>query len=124
MTSKEAFKIGYLSRCVEDGLSNDEILGSVKTASDKLAGLTDAVGKLITTVGGIGVPLALAVPPGLGILGGYGLAKATDVDERDVKDLQRQEVLDTYRRESERARRQKALRDYAKYRQRTGRVFL
>jgi hypothetical protein len=119
LNALEAFKVGFLSRCVEAGLGVDEIAGCVKRARDmmeKHAGLIGDLGGGLKALGGgllqYGVPLALAAPPILGGAAGYGLSRATDVDDTDVADIKNQEVIDEYRRQSERLKRQKAVRDY------------
>ena len=131
LTAMEAFKCGFLARCVEDRLTSEQILTTVKRAADlleKQAGIIDkAVDIGQGAVGGAfnyGVPLALAAPPLLGGLAGLSLAKATDIDDTDVADVKDRELLDEYRRQSGKLRRQKAIREYAKARQQTGRMFI
>jgi len=133
LSARDAFKVGFLSRCVENGLGPAEILAAVKAAGDlleKRAFLGDLVGKGVDLAKGVGgaalgygLPLALAAPVVGGGALGYGLAKATDVDDTDIKEIKDQEVVDEYRRQTEKLRRQKAVRDYHRLVQRTGRVF-
>lgn len=112
---KDAFKVGFLHRCAEAGLSRDEIRDTVKTAQDKLASLLGGVaGPLASAATSIGAPMALLAPPLLGGAAGYALSRATDIDDTDVKDVQDRELLDTYKTESDRLRRQKAVRDFKK----------
>lgn len=134
LTAQDAFKAGYLARCVEDGLSPDEIAGSVKVASDllekqglldKLLGSALDVGKGVAgTAAHYGIPAAILAPPILGAAGGYGLAKLTDIDDRDVADIKDREVIDEYHRQTEKLQRRKAVRDFLKNRQTSGRMFL
>lgn len=126
MQPREAFKIGFLARCVEEGLSPEETHARAKTAADcfaKQAGLKDTV----DAVKGVGVPLAL-LAAGAPILTGGGAAyfvnKATDTDATDVQEIKDKELADTYRRMADQLRRQRKLRDYKSERKRTGRVFL
>lgn len=120
LTAQEAFKVGFLARCVRDGQTPDQILARVKQAAALLekraflGGLLDAAGGAAKSVAGYGLPLALAAPPVLGGLGGYALAKATDVDDTDVDDVKNREIVDELRRQTEALRRQKAVRDYRK----------
>lgn len=65
-----------------------------------------------------------AAPPILGGLAGYGIAKATDVDDTDADAIKNQELVEEYRRQAERLQRQKAVRDYTKEVKHTGRVFM
>jgi hypothetical protein len=116
LTPHEAFKVGFLARCVRDGLTPEQIHDRVKTAADLfekeafLGSLIGAAGNAVKGMGGYALPLAIAAPPVLGGLGGYALAKATDVDDTDVEDIKGQEVLDEYRRQAERLRRLQAAR--------------
>ena len=36
LSGQESFKVGFLSRCVEEGVSNEEALQRIKAASDSL----------------------------------------------------------------------------------------
>lgn len=134
LSDKDAFKVGFLQRCVQDGLTPDQMLLRVKTAGELLekraflggllGGAAGAVGSAGKTMAGYGIPLALAAPPILGGLAGYGLAKATDVDDTDADAIKNQELVEEYRRQAERLQRQKAVRDYTKEVKHTGRVFM
>jgi hypothetical protein len=135
LSAREAFKAGFLARCVDDRLSPEETEKRAAAAlalMDKAAGaVAGALGKgydlgksLIGGAIGYGLPAALAAPPIAGGLAGYGLARATDVDDTDVAEVKDREVLDEYRRQAARLRRQTAVREYQKARKRTGRVFV
>lgn len=128
LSAREAFKVGFIARCVEHGMTTDQMLGAVKSAMDKLAlfgAVGDAAKELTRLVGSVGVPLALAAPPVIGGLAGAGLAKATDVSDKDVSDIKDREVIDTYRTEAAKVRRQQAIRQMQAAKQsRGGRMFL
>lgn len=133
LSSREAFKVGFLARCAVLGLSHEETMAAVKQASEKnaLLGLEAIPGKFLdmarslgSTALGWGIPLALAAPPMVGGLAGYGLAKATDISDKDVEDVKNQEVMDEYKKQTARLRRQRAIRDYYAARKQTGRIFL
>jgi hypothetical protein len=134
LSPKEMFKVAFLARCVHDGLSPEQMLSRVKLATDMLekrafiGGLlgsaAGAVGGAAKGIAGYGIPLALAAPPILGGLAGYGLAKATDVDDTDVDAIKNQELVEEYRRQAERLKRQKSVRDYTKEVQTSGRMFM
>ncbi len=124
LTKREAFKVGFMSRCVEEGLSPEETLGRVKAARDKLAGLADIAKPVIGGAVNVGVPALLAAPPVLGGLTGFLAAKATDVDDTDVKEIRSRELIREYDRQAEQALRDKEVRDYRRQRDRTGRIFL
>jgi hypothetical protein len=128
LSAREAFKVGFMARCVEHGMNTEQMLGAVKTAMDKLAllGVIGDAGKELLRLGGsVGVPLALAAPPILGGIAGAGLAKVTDVSDKDVSDIKDREVIDTYRTEAAKVRRQQAIRALQQAKQnRGGRMFL
>jgi outer membrane lipoprotein SlyB len=101
LTAQEAFKVGFLARCVEDGL-----------------------GRWATDVGiGYGVPLAAAAPWVAGGAAGYGLARATDISDTDVGEIKDRELMSEYRRQTDQLLRQRAVRDYARAVRQSGRVF-
>jgi len=135
LSSRDAFKVGFLSRCVEEGLTLEEAHERVKEAMDKMGGIVGDItsipvkaleaGKAVAApLLSYGLPLAIAAPPILGGVAGYGLAKATDVDDQDPEEVKKQEVADEYRRQTARLLRQRAMREYRARRKQTGRVFL
>lgn len=130
LSDKDAFKVGFLARCIADGVPPSGILPLVKQAQEKFAGLGGLIDKGIGAAGtaagavaGWGVPLALLAPPALGAAAGYGLARATDIDDTDVDDVKDTELLDEYRRQTEQLNRDSLIRRYAQNRKQTGRVF-
>jgi hypothetical protein len=133
LSPREAFKAGFLARCLDDGLTADQIAGRAEKAAaalEKVGSLGQLAGQAVSLAGkavgglaGYGVPLAIAGPPVLGGVAGYGLARATDIDPSDVDDVKDREVVDEYRRQADRLRRQTAARDYRRARARTGRMF-
>ncbi len=126
LSARDRFKLGFLRRCVEEGLDRDQIAARVKQAD----GLGDIYGEakglgghMINLGTGLakgvleyGMPLAIAAPPVLGGLAGYGLARATDIDDTDVADIRDQELIEEYRRQAEQLQRQNIVRDYQKAR--------
>jgi DNA helicase TIP49 (TBP-interacting protein) len=143
MQPHEAFKLGFLSRCVEEGLSPQQTNVLAKSAAEMLtkqAFVREAIGQVTGTVkdtadAGKSVvefgksmwplaALAVGVPAGAGALTAYLQNSATDSDSSDVEDAKRQELLDTYRRMTEQMNRQQKLRGYKEQRKRTGQVFL
>lgn len=134
LTAKEAFKIGFLAKCAEDGLTPDQMLARVKAAKDAfekrafigglLGSAAGAVGGAAKTVAGYGIPLALAAPPILGGLAGYGLAKATDVDDTDVDDIKNRELVEEYKRQAAKLQQQAAVRKYKQERSSQGRPLM
>jgi len=131
LTAREAFKVGFISRCVEKGIPIEEIPGVVKQAMEKVAGVgdlirgvTDIAKPVVSTAMGYGVPLALAAPPVLGGLAGYTAAQVSDIDDTDVEEIKKKEIIDELRKRRSQLLRDKRMRDYRSRRKATGRVFL
>jgi hypothetical protein len=122
LTSRQAFKVAFLHRCVDQGLSTQEIRAVVKQAAERLekVALLDVVKWLTgmgSDVGHTGLDLAktlavpavgaaLLAPPALGLAGGYAASKLTDVSDADPADIKLQEKKDAYRRAAQLARSQ------------------
>lgn len=104
-TNKEAFRMGFLARCAEEGLTGEQLQSRIKSAADKQAGIGTWLGYIA------------GLPPAIGLAGGaalgYGAAKLTapDVDEDDIK---AKELEETYKIYEQRAR---AKRKAYQYRQ-------
>jgi hypothetical protein len=104
MNSHEAFKIGFLCRCADEGLTPEQTAVRIKQAATlpKQAGFNPLTwGKPVGS--GIDwlwqrakVPM-VAGPPALGVLGGYALSKAK-ADTFDVDEAKRDEELTEYQR--------------------------
>jgi len=107
LDARQSFKVGFLSRCVEAGLTLDQIRGVTKIAAEKLA-LTGLPEKLYDTAERIGLPTlftgGVMAPPVLGGLAGYGLAKLTGGDEASAKSIKRRELIEEYRRQAAKLR--------------------
>jgi hypothetical protein len=128
MHPREAFKIGFLARCVEQGLSPEDTRALAKSASDcfEKAGFS-GFKDVLDTAKGIGYPAlaaAAAAPIALGGGAAYFANKATDTDATDIEEIKQKELVDTYRRMADQLRRQRKMRDYKAERKRTGQVFL
>jgi hypothetical protein len=121
MSPRQAFKFGFLLRCIEDGCTPEDIREKVASLATRTK-TASFWGSLKTLGLGAGA-LALAAPPIAGGLAGYGLAKATDIDDTDVEEAKNQELIQELQRQTDRAIRMRQARDYQKQRQSTGRVF-
>lgn len=127
MDARAAFKFGFISRCIEAGITDPaDMLQHVKQASGAggagigtMLGL-DALGESAKALAGAGkdvvetglnwgMPLALAGPPIAGYIGGNLLGKATQVDDFNADDAKRQEIIDEYHRQADKLRRQSLL---------------
>jgi hypothetical protein len=121
MDPREAFKIGFMARCIEEGLSQEKTAELMEKAAD--GGLTG----LVNAAKAVAYPaaaLALAAPPTLGGLAAYFKNKATDSDASEIEEIQQQEQAETYRRMADQLRRAKALRERKAGKKRSGQVFL
>lgn len=102
---KEAFRLGFLTRCAEEGLTGEKLEARLAAAA--------TVTKQSSAAAGLG--LLLGVPIAAGLAGGgaigYGLAKAHEppLDEDEIK---AQEIANTYRVFAERAKARRKLREY------------
>lgn len=107
LTTRQAFKFGFLLKCAEAGLSTQQIQQHIDAAIEKLSfdpiGMLTDAGKL--GLGGVG--LALSGAGITGALGGYGLAKATEPDA-DPEEAKMQELIATYKQYADQARRNAA----------------
>ncbi len=133
MTDRQAFKIGFLSRCVEEGLDFPAICKQASQLRESLEkqALWD-IPKAISSVASpvldhtlrYGIPAALVAPAVAGGLGGFGLAKLTDVSDVDPDEVKKREIAEEFRQQTEQLQRQLQMRRYRAKRKKTGRVFL
>ena len=103
LSSQEAFKLGFLSNCVEKGLSIEQMRAEVKKASDELSSIEkkafvdgflapergafwDDFGDLLKDVGRIGMGGLILGPPAVGAGAGILHSRLSDVDEEEVED--------------------------------------
>src|SRR6056297_3719453 len=127
MQARDAFKIGFLARCVEEGLSPEATHDLAKSAADCFDKYASGFKDIVDAAKGIAYPtamLAAAAPIALGGGAAYFKNKATDTDATDIEEIKQKELLDTYNRMAEQLERQKQLRKYKAERKRTGQVFL
>lgn len=125
---RQAFKAGFLARCVADGLALPRIRELAKQAAERtgmLGSLMAAPSAALHTLGkgldlarpvasgilGYGLPLALAAPPIAGGILGFAGGRATDLEDTDVREIQRREVIDELRRQTERLQRLRESRE-------------
>lgn len=121
MEPREAFKIGFMARCVEEGLSQEKTAELIEKAADGLEGIVEGV----KAVAYPAAALALAAPPTLGGLAAYFNNKAVDTaDEGDVDEIKKKELRESYRRMADQLRQAKSLRERKASRKRSGQVFL
>lgn len=108
MTNEEAYKIGFLLRCAEEGLQPDQINQRIKqaalqkTAQGKLlswlgGGANKVLGGLLGAIMSTGKYGLIAGPPLAGAAGGYMLAKGRD-DDFDPEEAKKRELIEEYHR--------------------------
>lgn len=104
MTKREAFKLGFLGKVAELGLTPTkfaEVTGLTKRA--------DPISELLSTAKDIALPLAgaavIGIPWGMGKLTGMMEAGLTDVSEADVERMKMQDYINTYRSEAQKVKR-------------------
>jgi hypothetical protein len=140
LTPRQAFKFGFLLRCADENLSEEETQGRIKLAMDRLTwdgqpvpidaaiiereiaewekqaagGIIGGLGQGLGAVGGLLKDLGwvgLLGGAGAGALGGYSAARMTKKDV-DPKEMKKQELIAAYKQQAERIRRQMAARSY------------
>ncbi len=125
MESKEAFKIGFMSRCIEEGLSQEKTaeLAEKAAALVKTSGTIGDISGLVKSIGVPAAALAAAAPVVAGGGAAYLYNKATDVDGEEVEEIKQKELAEEYARMADQLRRQSKLRKYKKDRESRGQVF-
>lgn len=112
MTPREAYKFGFLCRCVEEGLDPAQTQQRIDQALEKRAtGPKDLLewGKLPFTLGGATIDLAAKGFPlalGLGAASGAGIGTVLahlNRKELDEDEIRRRELIDTYNLFADRA---------------------
>jgi hypothetical protein len=93
LTPQEAYKIGFLVRCAEEGLSAEQTKQRVKQAN----WIPTPISNLLTTLGKGGLFGALVAPAAIGGIGGVALGKARD-DDFDMEEAKKEEELAEYYR--------------------------
>lgn len=121
LTTREAFKAGFLLRCAEEGLSGPAAADRMRKAAgllDKqgLFGLPSA-GDAASAAGGLGnlaMTAGIAAPVLAGAGAGYlaHRATSTDVDEEDVRKRELIEELRHYTRRAREQQKRRTLRPF------------
>lgn len=105
VTNKEAFRLGFLTRCAEEGLTGEELHGRIKQAialptSYAVPALAVLGGLALASGQGGSLGTIAGLPSAVGLAGGaalgYGAAKMTEPDI-SADDIKAQELADTYR---------------------------
>lgn len=95
LTTREAFKVGFLTKCAELGLSQDQTNELIRHSADfvKEADMLSALRSLM----GWGTTAAIGAPIALG-LGGGAIAAGLSKSDLEKEDLNKQEVINELRR--------------------------
>jgi len=96
MDARTAFKLGFLTKCAEDGVSPEELQNRIKAAS-----FIESAGKAMFSLPG--ALMLGALPVGFGA--GYVAADALSTPTESVEDVKRKELLEAYQRATDRANR-------------------
>lgn len=112
MTPREAYKFGFLCRCVEEGLDPYQTQTRIQVGIEKKALSLETVSKLLGVLGNAGkstAQLAVSGFPAAALVGatvggglGTGLAHL-ERKELDEDEIRRRELIDTYNLFADRA---------------------
>ena len=112
MTADEAFALGFARRLVDDRYGEGQPFREVLAqATEKVAGVLGDALNFTSEAAGLGLPLLVAAPLGAGVLGGAALAGLTDVDDTDVREIGRREMIARFNVLSAQARARRSVRD-------------
>jgi hypothetical protein len=118
LTPRQQFKFGFLLRCADEALSDEQTQDRVKTACDfvekkgiaPIRGAADFGKLMMDTLRSAGwYGLGGSALAGLGT--GYGLASLTEKDT-DPEEVKKQELIAAYRQQADRVRRNMMARSY------------
>lgn len=113
LTTRQAFKFGFLYHCAEQGLTREQAEARIKTAAallEKEATLGSLANTGLQALKSLGVyGLGASAAGGLGA--GYGLAQLTE-PQSDPEEIKKQELIATYKQQVDRIRRSMAARSY------------
>lgn len=98
VSSEEAFKAGFLMRCLDEGLDDNQIQDRIQfgLTLEKQGVYGIPVGAIASGLGQGAIGAAIGLPIAAGALSGYTAAKATSSVDNDIDALKEQELLDTY----------------------------
>lgn len=107
-TEKDAFKIGFLTRCAEEGLTGEKLAARLDALEKRAAPDWSTAANALGTLA-YGVPIATGLVGG-GLLG-YGAAKVTEPKLSD-DEIKAQELAHTYKVYADRIKARRKLKQY------------
>lgn len=117
LTAKDAFRLGFLLRCAEDGRTPEQIRSMTKVAGvgsewlKSLMSLGAGAGELAIKAPLYAGGALLAGSAATGALAGHTAAKLTEADS-DPEETKRQELMAAYKRHADIARRRASKLSY------------
>lgn len=111
LTDRERFKLAFLQRCADNGLTLEQTYETVKQAflGGLLSGAGNFAGRTASALGRAGLTGALLVPTAAGAATGYMLGSGSGASDEDIEEEKQREIIDAYREAAERARRRNQL---------------
>lgn len=121
MTPQEAFKLGFLARCVEENLSQEKIAEAAEQLS-KLA-FPDFLSP-VKDISRLAIAGALAAPPAAGALTAYLVNSASDTDKSELDIVRKRELINAYEQAAKKIQSQTERREYKKERKPKPNIYL
>jgi hypothetical protein len=102
---KRAFRVGFLQKCAEAGLTLEETCELASHIKQAVAGEhilgkgLEALGNAFKAAPGLATAAGLAAPA-LGFMGGTMYSSLTDIDEDELNEIKKREIIDLYRQQT------------------------
>lgn len=121
MNDRQIFKAAFISECINQGITSPaaiekhaaELILKAK-GLEKQSTISDLVGGAVQKVFDYGMPVAIATPPIIGGLIGATAGKLNDMDEVDVEQAKKEELIEELRRQTDRIAQRRSAIQYAK----------
>lgn len=128
MTPQEAFKIGFLARCVEENYGPEKIAALSGMMTEKMGGVLGELSDTFTDLAKGGLMMTgtgLMVAPWLAGGGlAYAANKASDPTHADIDEIKNQELIDEYTQAAQQLKQQQELRKYKQQRTKSRGIYL
>jgi enoyl-CoA hydratase/carnithine racemase len=120
MTPQEAFKLGFLARCVEENLSQEKIA----EAADFFSKLAFFDFGPLKDLSRLAIAGALTAPPAAGALTAYLSNSASDTDKSELDVVRNRELINAYQQAAKKIQAQTERREYKKERKPKPNIYL